>query len=166
MTPIFSPCNEYIVPKKHISCMVIIWHTWSTRPGRVAILWLCNCRQTSNTSITSVGNIIVSLRCSWSIACRRYSNYIFIFDLAPGFNGLDKDNCMTRRYNSSFWIWCGLQCKFYGKYFVCSTKPSIIHEHIIAWLIDLSLQDRCRSDNRIACSHLRFLGSSDHTLGR
>ena len=36
------------------------------------------------------------LRCSWSIACRRCSNYIFILDLTPGFNGLHKDNCETR----------------------------------------------------------------------
>ena len=32
----------------------------------------------------------LSLRCSWSIACRRYSNYIFILDLKPGFSGLGK----------------------------------------------------------------------------
>ena len=38
-----------------------------------------------------------SLRCSWSIACRRCSNNIFILDLIPGFNGSDKDNCKTRR---------------------------------------------------------------------
>ena len=37
-----------------------------------------------------------SLRCSWSIACRRCSNYIFILDLTPGFIGLGKDNCKTR----------------------------------------------------------------------
>ena len=43
------------------------------------------------------------LRCSWSIACRRCSNYIFIFDLAPGFNGLSKDNCMTRLEAFKFW---------------------------------------------------------------
>ena len=28
-----------------------------------------------------------SLRCSWSIACRRCSNYIFILDLTPGLKG-------------------------------------------------------------------------------
>ena len=37
-----------------------------------------------------------SLRCSWSIACRRCSNYILILDLTPGFNGLGKNNCKTR----------------------------------------------------------------------
>ena len=37
-----------------------------------------------------------SLRCSWSIACRRCSNYIFIMDFTPAFNGSGKDNCKTR----------------------------------------------------------------------
>ena len=48
---------------------------------------LCNCR---------------SLRCSWSIACRRCPNYIFILDLTPGFVGLGKDNCKTRRETIKF----------------------------------------------------------------
>ena len=43
-----------------------------------------------------------SLRCSWSIACRRCSNYIIILDLTPGFNGLGKDNCKTRRESLKF----------------------------------------------------------------
>ena len=43
-----------------------------------------------------------SLRCSWSIACRRCSNYIFILHLTPGFNRLDKDNCKTRRKSFKF----------------------------------------------------------------
>ena len=36
-------------------------------------------------------------------ACRRCSNYIFILDLTPGFNGLGKDNCKTRRESFTFW---------------------------------------------------------------
>ena len=48
--------------------------------------------QTTNTS----------LRCSWSIACWRCSNNIFILDLAPGFRGLGKDNCKTRRETFKF----------------------------------------------------------------
>ena len=44
-----------------------------------------------------------SFRCSWSIAGRRCSNYIFILDLTPGFSGLGKDNCKPRR--ESFKIW-------------------------------------------------------------
>ena len=37
-----------------------------------------------------------SLRCRWSSTCQHCSKYIFILDLTPGFNGLDKDNCKTR----------------------------------------------------------------------
>ena len=45
-----------------------------------------------------------SLRCSWSIACRRCSNHIFIFDLTPGgVNKLRKGNCKTRRETFKFW---------------------------------------------------------------
>ena len=44
-----------------------------------------------------------SLRCSWSITCRRCSNHIFILDLTPGFNGLGKDICKTRRESFKFW---------------------------------------------------------------
>ena len=44
-----------------------------------------------------------SLRCSWSIACRRCSNYIFILSLTPVFNGLSRDNGKTRRRSFKFW---------------------------------------------------------------
>ena len=44
-------------------------------------------RQTSNISRT----------------CRRCSNYTFILDLTPGFNGLCKDNYKTRRETFKFW---------------------------------------------------------------
>ena len=44
-----------------------------------------------------------SLRCSWSIACRHCSNYIFILDLTPGFNTLRKDNCKPRPEAFKFW---------------------------------------------------------------
>ena len=45
-----------------------------------------------------------SLRCSWSIACRRCSNYIFILNSIPGFNGLGKDNNKMRREAFKFWV--------------------------------------------------------------
>ena len=44
-----------------------------------------------------------SLRCSWSIACRRCSNYIFILDLTPDFKGLAKDDFKTRWESFKFW---------------------------------------------------------------
>ena len=43
-----------------------------------------------------------SLRCSWSIACRRCSNYIFILDLTPGFNGCGEDRCKMSEWVSKF----------------------------------------------------------------
>ena len=39
----------------------------------------------------------------WSIACRRCSNYIFILNLTPGFNGLSEDNCMKIQETFKFW---------------------------------------------------------------
>ena len=44
-----------------------------------------------------------SLRCSWTIACRHCSNYIFILNLKPGLNGLGKVNCKTSRESFKFW---------------------------------------------------------------
>ena len=51
------------------------------------------------------GHIITtcwSLRCSWSIACRRCSNYIFILDLTPGFSGLGRDDWRASRGTFKF----------------------------------------------------------------
>ena len=39
----------------------------------------------------------------WSIACRRCSNYIFILDLTPHFNGLGQNNWKARRETFMFW---------------------------------------------------------------
>ena len=59
--------------------------------------------QTSDIRCPLVGNKhFWSLRCSWSIACRRCSNYIFILDLTHGFSGLGKDDCKTGREKSKF----------------------------------------------------------------
>ena len=55
-----------------------------------------------------------SLRCSWSIASWRCSNYIFIIDLIAGFNRLGKDNCKTRRYTFKFWVLVRLKLEFYS----------------------------------------------------
>ena len=44
-----------------------------------------------------------SRRCSWSIPCRRCSNYIFILELTHGFNGLGKDNYKMRRETFKVW---------------------------------------------------------------
>ena len=60
-------------------------------------------RQVSNIRRTLVGNKIVNHWCSWSIACQRCSNYIWVIDLTPGFIGLGKDNSKTRRETFKFW---------------------------------------------------------------
>ena len=65
----------------------------------------CNYRKVSNISRQQN---CWSLRCSWSIVCRRCSNYIFIINLTPGFNGLGKDNGRTRRETLCFGIGCVL----------------------------------------------------------
>ena len=44
-----------------------------------------------------------SIRCSWSIACRRCSIYIVILFLTPGFNRMGKDKCKTRWESFKFW---------------------------------------------------------------
>ena len=58
-----------------------------------------NCNMYRKTS-----NIICRLlRCSWSIACRRCTNYIFILNYTPGFSILHKGDCKTRRATFKFW---------------------------------------------------------------
>ena len=59
--------------------------------------------QTSNKRCILEGNNCWSLRCSWSISCWHCSNYNFILNLTPGFNGLDKDKCKTRQKTFKFW---------------------------------------------------------------
>ena len=62
----------------------------------------CAYRQTFNIWHLSRQSNSWSLRCSWSIAGRRCSNYIFVLDLTPSFNGLGNDNRETRRKSSKF----------------------------------------------------------------
>ena len=44
-----------------------------------------------------------SLRCSWSITYQCCSNYIFIFNLTPGFKRLGRNSCKMRRETFNFW---------------------------------------------------------------
>ena len=60
-------------------------------------------RLPSNIRRTLVGNTFVDHPDVLGAACRRCSNYIFILDLTPGFNGLRKDNCKARREWVKFW---------------------------------------------------------------
>ena len=77
------------------------------------------------------------LRCSWSIACRCCSNYIFILNLTRGFNG---PMATARRddNHSSFRIWCVLYQRFYSN----CTRPGweiimIENENIFSCFIKL-----------------------------
>ena len=68
-----------------------------------------------------------SLRCSWSIACRRCSNYIFILNLTPGFNKLHKDNCKTRRETFKFLV------RFILEIWRYVTKASFVGTMVSPW---------------------------------
>ena len=61
-------------------------------------------RKTSDISRTVVGDIIVdnSDVVGTPPACRRCSNYIFILNLTPGFNGLGRDNYKARQETFKF----------------------------------------------------------------
>ena len=68
----------------------------------------CRCRINEYRQVFDIRRTIIplncwSLRCSWSIACRRCSNYIFILHLTLGFSILRKDNCKPRRKTFKFW---------------------------------------------------------------
>ena len=105
--------SNHKYPSLCICKYVVLWHA-CTFKGKSILLWnvitkmrgskwQIAYRQISNISLILTGDNIVdstmlwSLRCSWSIAYRRCSNYIFILGLTPGFIGLGKDNCTTRR---------------------------------------------------------------------
>ena len=83
------------------------------------------CGQSNCSSLRICGQSnCSSLRRSWSIACRRCSNYIFILNLIRGFDRLGKDNCKTTRDSEkhlSFEIWCS--------YIRELTALSILHMH-------------------------------------
>ena len=65
------------------------------------IMYTCKIIQTSNIRRTWIGNEIVDH--SDVVGASHCSNYIFILDLTPGFNGLRKGNCKTRRESFKFW---------------------------------------------------------------
>ena len=65
---------------------IITIKLWMTKPLKTISL----CAISLEISHWNV-HCFTPVRCSWSIACRRCSNYIFIVDLTPGFNGLGKD---------------------------------------------------------------------------
>ena len=130
--------NVYVVNNEQHSTKNTVYHVGGVLIGWRSILhqlctevwpyhrliWNCTYRVSSNLNPTMTRESIPltlyykthlcmhwncwPLRCSWSIACRRCSNYIFILDLTPGFSGLGRDNCKTRRETFKLWIRCVL----------------------------------------------------------
>ena len=111
-----------------------------------------------------------SLRCSWSIACRRCSNYIFILDLTPAFNGLGKDNYKTRRETFKFWDWEHLILEVLRYVPHCLTHHKITywwHQHYKLWKSNNAVYS-IRADSRLAPSQWETLLLSNavsHWLG-
>ena len=109
-----------------------------------------------------------SLRCSWSIACRRCSNYIFILNLTPGFNGLGKDTFKVRREAFKFWdlVRLILETLRYIHWKVATTdmwkrtnlKNPTMHLFHIPWYA--TLQQKCAH----FCSQVVFTNSVWQTL--
>ena len=100
-----------------------------------------------------------SLRCSWSIACRRCSKYIFILDLTPGFIGLGKDNCKTRWGTIKFGGLVRLILEIL-RYLLLASSNTYCHllvtPHLTSthwgWLKSLAI---CRADSRVALANGR-----------
>ena len=63
-------------------------------------LWTWEYHQASSISSTLLGNKIGDHA---DVGDRRCSNYIFILDLTPGFNGLGKGKCKRGRETFTFW---------------------------------------------------------------
>ena len=80
----------------HWNVMHLIWYLRRMVHGLIVIEEWHEFCQTFNSSHTLVG-------WSWSMVCQHCANYIFILNLTPGFNGLGRANCKTRRETFKFW---------------------------------------------------------------
>ena len=74
-----------------------------------------------------------SLRCSWSIACRRCTNCIFILDLTPGFKALGKYNFKARWESYTFRNLVRLILDIYGNDNINNGSESV-HEGAMTWI--------------------------------
>ena len=117
-------------------------------------------RQVSNIRHTLIGNKICrSLSSSWSIACQRCSNYIFILNLTPGFIGLGKDNCNTRGEPFKFGDFVRLKLEILWYVIHNSLSPGDISRlHRLRWIL-LDMLVSCL----MAPSH--YLNQLYHTHG-
>ena len=112
MSPIKCDCDHH-----PMSVRIVVFHRkWLWLPSNVCPCWSISPKVTMATLKYLSGFLYVtkrdcdyrqlncrSLRCSWSIACRRCSNYIFILDLTSGFKGLGKGDFKTRWESFKFW---------------------------------------------------------------
>ena len=100
-----------------------------------------------------------SLRCSWSIACRRCSNYIFILNLTPGFNGLGKDNYKMRLEAFQFWDLVRLILETLRYMHTSITRAQYINTEKDAWYFaaNISLSEK-------ECIYNKFLGFINNIL--
>ena len=107
--------NCYVVlyatplPTLHHTDMLRHMASWSTQhlsgcaEGRTVLVEIRNsCKRVCACIVLYYSHPLMwwncrSLRCSWSIACRRCSNYIFILDLISDFKGFGKDRHKTLR---------------------------------------------------------------------
>ena len=92
----WAPCGPGAFFKLAVRAFKVTWvfpHPLSFRQKIREI----NYRQISNIRHICGQLNYWSLSCSWSIPCRRCSNYIFILNLTHGFSRLGRDNCKTRR---------------------------------------------------------------------
>ena len=88
------------------SCVaiIVVSNDISTQPitAKLQCIFPCHSNLWYKTHLSRRYNCW-QLGCSWSIACRRCPNYIFIIYLTPGLNGLDIDNCKKRWETFTFW---------------------------------------------------------------
>ena len=89
-----------------------------------------------------------SLRCSWSIACRRCSNYIFILNLTPDFKDWSKTTSRRDENHLSFGIWCILYQIFDLFWQAICLLPLKSMER---WVNSLWPHDMSAQDHAMAC---------------
>ena len=95
--------NKVIMVHINLAAMVRWLHWYPTILVKSLQLKLQHYHQTSNISHTLVENKIVDHSDVVGASPVGCSNYTFILDLTPGFNGLGKDNCKTRWETFQFW---------------------------------------------------------------
>ena len=76
-----------------IKMYIYIW--WKTIHRGIA-----NIRRTLGNKLVDHSDVVGAAQIG---AYRRCSNYIFILDQTPGFSGLGKENCKTRRETFKLW---------------------------------------------------------------